>query len=323
MGRTKELWQLERLFHARPVVVLHGFGGQGKTALATEAARWLTRKGRFARALFLSFERGGDADWAVGQLGRLLVGDDFASLGADDRLPALQEALAEAPTLIVWDNIESVLPGANAELPADALHALLDLGTTLTSPLPGPGRGPGGGVNLLVTTRDPNLPHDAFRPSQTAARLPLGGLGRWEALELTGAVLDALGHERPPRRDLQRLLRFLGGHPLSIQLVTPHLRDYPDVATVIERFEALYPGFTEGQAEARNESLDVSLTFSLDRLSDAVRDRLPALGVFAGGALEFTILMVSELRPRSGTEVREELVRAGTAHRGYPLALWD
>ena len=97
--------------------------------------------------------------------------------------------------------------------------------------------------------------------------------------------------------------------------MTPHLKDYPDVATVIERFEELYPGFTEGQATARHESLAVSLSFSLRRLSDAAQERLPALGVFAGGALDFMIPMVAGMEMEEWAEAREtfmgELIQAG------------
>jgi hypothetical protein len=119
--------------------VLHGFG----TALVSEAARWLTRTGLFARALFVSFEAGGGPDWAVTQMGRLLLGDDFSSLPEGERLPKLRGALAEAPTLIVWDNFESVLPGWHAALPDDDLQELLELGIALVedSPLPRMGEG--------------------------------------------------------------------------------------------------------------------------------------------------------------------------------------
>jgi hypothetical protein len=37
-GRARELLDLERAFATRRIVVLHGFGGQGKTSLATQAA---------------------------------------------------------------------------------------------------------------------------------------------------------------------------------------------------------------------------------------------------------------------------------------------
>jgi len=313
IGRARELWRLERLFAQRRIVVLHAFGGQGKTALASEAADWLTRTGRFARAVFLSFEQGGAADWALTQLGRLLLGNDFSSLAEADRLPALQRALAAAPTLLIWDNFESVLPGAHAALPPQDLDALLSLGAALVSPTNDYPTKDSPTTRLLITTRDPDLPHDAFRPGATTALLPLDGLTKWEALDLAGAVLDAQNAPRPPRLELERLLDFLGGHPLSIQLVAPHLREYPDVQTVIDRFETLYPGFTRGEAKARDESLDVSLRFSLDRLSETARARVAALGVFEGGALEFVILMVTGLKPSEWLPARAELVRAGLA----------
>src|SRR5207244_7694554 len=94
----------------------------------------------------------------------------------------------------------------------------------------------------------------------------------------------------------------------------PHLKDYgDDVARVIAEFDQLYPGFTEGKARERNESLDASLGFSLRRLSDAARERLPALGAFEGGALEIAILQITGLKPSEWREVRAELERAGLA----------
>lgn len=53
-GRSREMLALERALAAAPMVVLHGFGGLGKTALAAEAGRWFTRTGRFPGAPRLS-----------------------------------------------------------------------------------------------------------------------------------------------------------------------------------------------------------------------------------------------------------------------------
>jgi len=50
------LLDLERSFYRNSIEILHGFGGQGKTALGAYAARWLVRTGRFDRAVFVSFE---------------------------------------------------------------------------------------------------------------------------------------------------------------------------------------------------------------------------------------------------------------------------
>ncbi len=77
---------------------------------------------------------------------------------------------------------------------------------------------------------------------------------------------------------------FLGGHPLSIQLVLPALRDVPDVDSLIAEFDALLPGFIDGEGQARNQSLEVSLRFSLRRLGEAAQALLPRLALFQGGA---------------------------------------
>jgi CHAT domain len=54
VGRSYELLQLERWLGQGKLVLIHGFGGMGKTALAREAADWLTRTGMFAGACFVS-----------------------------------------------------------------------------------------------------------------------------------------------------------------------------------------------------------------------------------------------------------------------------
>ena len=55
-GRRRELFDIERWFvGGTRRIVLSGFGGQGKTALATEAGRWLLRTGLFERVCFVSY----------------------------------------------------------------------------------------------------------------------------------------------------------------------------------------------------------------------------------------------------------------------------
>ena len=313
VGRGRDLWKLERSLHQRRIVVLHGFGGQGKTALAVESGKWLTRTGRFERAAFLSFEHGGEADWVATQLGGLLCGDEFSSLNAEAQREQLTKALSEEATLIIWDNFESLLKGGNAERTEEALEELLDLGADLSEC---------GESRLVVTTRDPDLPHATFTGSSRSTRQRLGGLTTKESLELAGEVLSASGQEPPGREELERLLRQLGGHPLSIQLVLPHLEECGGVGPVIDRFEELYPGFTRGKATERNESLEVSLTFSLDRLSEEVRERLPALGVFRGGAVDVLVILIAGLEPDAWMEARQELIQAGLIEQeplSFPL----
>jgi tetratricopeptide (TPR) repeat protein len=303
-GRARELLDLERAFAGRRIVVLHGFGGEGKTALATQAAGWLVRTGLFRRAAFLSFEHGGSLELALSELGEALVGPDF-KIHEGDPAQAIAGSLAATPTLVVWDNFESLLPGGDAPLSPAGLVALLGAGANWAAQ---------GGSRLLVTTRDISFGHPAFEPSATGAHLRLGGLIAPEALELAGQVLADRGIPRPGREGLEELLRFLGGHPLSLQLVLPHLADPEvngDADKLVAEFEALLPGFREGKAAERNESLELSLDFSLRRLGERTREMLPALAVFAGLAMEDDLLAVTEFDPELWRAVRAELERAG------------
>ncbi|MCB0201594.1 MAG: CHAT domain-containing protein, partial [Anaerolineae bacterium] len=192
-GRARELLALERAFAVKSIVVLHGFGGQGKTSLATHAAHWLMRTGLFQRAAFVSFESGAGLEVVLAELGNALVGDNFA-IHEGDPVAAIDQALAEQPTLVVFDNVESILPNGDVPLPTDALHSLLNAAAQWFPPL-SDHRSPftvHPSSRLLVTTRDPNLPHPAFQPGRSARRVELPGLDTADALEFAGTVLQAL-----------------------------------------------------------------------------------------------------------------------------------
>jgi tetratricopeptide (TPR) repeat protein len=121
-------------------------------------------------------------------------------------------------------------------------------------------------------------------------------------------VLDAYSIDRAavPRQDLVDLMQHLGGHPLSLYLALPHLRQYKP-AELTARFEELLPGFTAGAAVKRNESLAVSLEFSLRRLGDATRAALPDLAVFQGSAFEDDLLAITGMDPDLWAAARAEL----------------
>ncbi len=57
-GRRHELWDIEKWFSDKTRrITITGFGGQGKTALAEEAGRWLTRTGMFKHAVIVYYAR--------------------------------------------------------------------------------------------------------------------------------------------------------------------------------------------------------------------------------------------------------------------------
>ncbi|WP_295582480.1 hypothetical protein [uncultured Lamprocystis sp.] len=107
-GRSRELWEIERAYVAgtRRLVVC-GFGGQGKTTLAQEAGRWLRATGLFERVCLVSYADFQGVDpvgWAVSSLAQVL-GESLL----DERAAA---ALARVPTLLILDNLESLIAPA-------------------------------------------------------------------------------------------------------------------------------------------------------------------------------------------------------------------
>lgn len=295
-GRARELLELERAFARRDIVLVHGFGGQGKTALARHAQAWFTRAKRFARTAFISFEQGASFEATVNLLGNALVEENF-QIYAGDKVAAIAEAVRATPTLVVWDNFESVLPGGNAPLPVDELQMLLDAGARWFT----------GGSALMVTTRNPTVPHPAFGPGQRCLHKELAGLDPSDALDLAAAILDAHSLPRPAREPLEKLLRFLKHHPLSLQLALPHLRQHsPD--ELLTQFTALLPSITVGEGVERNQSLLVSLRFSLDRLGEEAQNWLARLAIFEGGAWEPMLLNITEIPPDAWHALKPQLL---------------
>jgi hypothetical protein len=125
VGRSRELLKSQRLLcregdGAARYVVLRGEGGEGKTALGYELARWLVASERFDCAAFVSLEQNGDGRAVLWAIGEQLV-PDFVSRAGQEPARAeqfVERALRDHPTLIVLDNCESVLPPMHSAVPA-------------------------------------------------------------------------------------------------------------------------------------------------------------------------------------------------------------
>jgi len=272
IGRARELLAIERAFRSHGVVALHGWGGAGKTALSAEAARWFTRTGLFQAAVFVSFEFCQSADWVLAQIGRALVEDNF-NVGQGDPAARIGAALAQTPALLIFDNFESAL-GPTAQLPPADLRRVLDAAKGwFQAPRTSAVRDTAQvrrASRLLITTRDMDFGDAAFAPGQLAAHHELKSLARADALDLAAEILQNNGLDKTavPRADLEALLDKLSGHPLSLELVLPRLREH-SAAELCTEFDGLLSQFRAGAGEGRNESLEVSLEFSLRRLSPA------------------------------------------------------
>src|SRR6266571_2871816 len=302
-GRSRELLQVERHLLRGKLVIIHGFGGVGKTALVREAADWLTRTGMYTGACFVSFEHGGDAATLLSALGSYLGVYD-GHYNPNDKTAALarlKPALKEKPTLVIADNLESILPGGEAPVEAAVRTKLWDV---LLEPAQL-------GAGVLLTTRDTNFGDGRLSPGKQVAHLALGGLYPEDAYTLASRLLVDLqiDRARAPYTELRDLLQQLDHHPLAIQLVLPALRTI-SLATIRADFANLLPRFVDDTATGRNSSLLASLDYSLQRLSEEQRKLLPRLALFEGGASEDDLLAITEIPESEWVKLRPALEQA-------------
>jgi tetratricopeptide (TPR) repeat protein len=326
VGRSRQLLAAERLLLGpvakgqRRFVVLRGEGGEGKTAMGCELARWLVSSRRFGCAAFASLEHCAGSRALLQAIGVQLVPDFLAEVGAESELEwqFVERALRDQPTLLVIDNVESILPpfgwakseegqepaGFDPELMEEILELCRKLAET-------------GGTALVFTSRSPLV-----KPFDDRAReLEVGRLRKAEALELVGRVLGEGGRIPGARTDLEsrdkveELIEILGGHARSLVLVAKELRGArrlgdttADVRQIMAELHHKYPN-------DREQSLFASVELSLRKLPSGLRAKLPPLGVFHGGGHITSIGLVLQPDTEHGEHapLADALVNVGLA----------
>ena len=326
IGRSRALLALERLLIREPYGVIRGQGGEGKTALAAELARWLVRSQRLERAAFVSVEglEVKPAAAVLDALGRQLLPADTYSVAEysdlEEALPPVERALAEARTVVVLDNLESLLlpPWMQPDeaLAADAradLEAVLALCQRL---------GAVGATRLVFTTRE-RLP-DPF--GEEGNCIELGRLDRDEAVQFIERVLEGsegvsvagqrgaarLDTDAATREAIEALIEAVQGHARTLSLLAPHVQaegveqTRVQLTGLMQRMHADYP-------DSREQSLFASVELSLGRLSAVNRERVEVLGVFHG-ELDLDVLRVMmEWERDDVASLGGELVESGLA----------
>ncbi|PZO35436.1 MAG: hypothetical protein DCF17_18690 [Shackletoniella antarctica] len=312
VGRSRTLLTLERLLQQEPYAVVCGSGGLGKTALTTELARWLVRSGRFGRAAFVSVESQNvqDVKGVVDAIGRQLLPQYTVAQYGDDLTAALQpieRALRDHPTVIVLDNLESVLPDAQGNNPAGVADVteLLALASRL---LAADSR-----CRLLLTSREP-LPAPFDKAKCT---VELGRLSETEAIQLVEQVMAQHGWE-PPASDnattpaeIAELVDTVNHHPRALVLLAREVAH--GVRATTSTVAGLMAQLERANAGDRENSLYASVELSLRRLPDEVRERVNRLAVFHGGGQLSIIARVMEIDENAVDEYAASLVNVGMA----------
>jgi tetratricopeptide (TPR) repeat protein len=314
IGRSRELLALQRLLREERYAVVRGQGGEGKTALAAEFARWMVRSQQIRRAAFVSVETHGNQRAVVDALGKQLVKKEFSAAGdLDDAIQEIERALREQPALLVIDNMESVLlppfmeretPEALSQEAREELKTILALCERLLK---------AGDTRLIFTSREAlPAPFDAERH-----RRELCQLDREDAVKLVERVLNAAGGDAggssdAAREEIEQLVDAVHCHARTLALLAPALRNGGVEATreslvkLMAEMEKQFPG-------SREKSVFASVELSLRRMSEANRDRARVLGVFHGGFKLEVLGMMMQWEEEDVTSLAIELIQTGLA----------
>lgn len=275
VGRAKELLQLERALLKGKIALLHGFGGIGKTRLASEAAAWLTQTKLYQGALLLSFEHGGNQIALLSAIARHYELPETDSHDLQAALKRFKPHLHNKPLLIIADNLESILPNAgNVELnvlEAQERQALWDCVLGLRQ----------AGAGIILTCRDYDLRDSRLQQGQYTSVIAMRGLDTPSAYSFATALLDdlAIDRRRAPKLQLSSLLARLDHHPLAMGLTLRALRDPAlSIEQLLSDYSSALLQYTdETSPNQRHSSLEASLNYSLQRLSPEQREWLAKL----------------------------------------------
>ncbi len=307
VGRGQERATLERWLtseEAEPPIWLYGYEGLGKTSLILHTARWLVRTGRFERVIYTSFAGGNLPEEALYDAGQTLLGEAFPG-GEQNPLERLAEALRTTKTLILWDDVETILAEGEAPLPAGQIAGLKELAQRFNT---GPSR-------LCLLANGPALPQDALTIAETSRALPIEALPPAEALALLGRLWQRAHHALPDRASAEALIERLGGHPLAL-VILAHFAGSP--AEALEGLRALLPGLDMGEARLRNQALEAAIGYALNTFNEGTRLALGRLGIFASGMMSPLGRHIAGLDEAPWTEAIQRL-EAGHLLRTTPL----
>ena len=291
VGREAELAEVGRLLSDSRLVTLTGVGGTGKTRLAFQSAAEVVH----------DFP---DGVWAVDLAP---VADDemvdnalAAAMGVRDQpgrslLETIGDVLLNKKTLIVLDNCEHVL-AISAELVSSILRS-------------------GSGVKVLTTSREAlGVTGEVTYPVPSLRAPPSSTTSAEEMMGYDSVVLfeDRAALVRPEfkitdgnAQAVAQICRRLDAVPLAIELAAARVRVLSP-SEIADRLDDRFRLLTGGDRTAmpRQQTLEATVTWSYDQLSEEERLMFSRLAVFAGS---LDLQAAEEVAGSDGIEKNEVL----------------
>jgi tetratricopeptide (TPR) repeat protein len=166
-----------------------------------------------------------------------------------------------------------------------------------------------GQSGVIFITRNPNFNLRDFsdKGSLQTGKLFLDKLDKNAALHYFEALMILPPNSRfgmPKRAEVESLFEKVGYHPLSINMLAFALKNEP-VETVTKRLDNLLTN--QNSAENPEHSLQASLKLFVEQLEPKLRQHLPKLGIFKGGAFENVLQAITEIPQEIWQKLRDAL----------------
>jgi predicted ATPase/DNA-binding SARP family transcriptional activator len=290
VGRSVEIEDLVARVQQVRLLTLTGPGGVGKTRLAMEVGRRIIEGGDepvfFADLSAVRDESAVDA--VLASSAGVQPHPDTGPLGG------LIQYLRPRPSVLIVDNCEHVA-GTVARSIAALVRGCPDL-------------------TIVATSRSPLHVDGEYEWRTPSLALPDGPDASIEVLQRWPAVTLLL--RRAPSSfqatdanigDVVELCRSLDGLPLALELAASRLGSMTPTEIVATLGSRLYLKRAAPSDESRHATLDATIGWSFELLSDPSRDLLIRLGVMSGRFLLEDVLSVCASEAEPPDDVRDQL----------------
>lgn len=262
VGRDETLLLLDRAFDHHPVVLLHAYAGQGKTATAVEFARWYARTGGLGHrpvVLFISFENPINLNDVLNQIGQLAVEGWSAINEIDRKRKEVLKFLHRIPVLWIWDNVEPVAgfpAGTESQWTREEQQDLANFLKLIKEDNKTQAR------ILLTSRRDEQawlggIPH----------HIEMSRMRNSDAASLARSLSADKDIAREEIADWQPLLDYCQGNPLTLRVIVGQairigLRGRDQIVDFVEAIRSGEHAISDAdEREGRDKSLGASLDY--------------------------------------------------------------